>query len=107
MVKPFKNESLNLQTFHTLVQLDMNMTLNILALRYKNMMHKNMVLKKYIEKNCFLCQLKCFCWRWNTTCNKLPSMKTRYPQNTNGSQRMDLIKKKGNFKELMSKIYKR
>lgn len=58
MVKPFKNESLNLQTFHTLVQLDMNMTLNILALRYKNMMHKNMVLKKYIEKNCL-------CVNWN------------------------------------------
>jgi hypothetical protein len=54
MVKPFKNESLNLQTFHTLVQLDMNMTLNILALRYKNMMHKNMVLKNYIEKNRFV-----------------------------------------------------
>jgi hypothetical protein len=54
MVKPFKKESLNLQTFHTLMQLDMNMTLNIPALRYKNMMHKNMVLKNYIEKNHFV-----------------------------------------------------
>jgi hypothetical protein len=57
VVKPFKKESLNLQTFHTLVQLGMNMILNILALRYKNMMAQKYGIKKLYRKKIVLCQL--------------------------------------------------